>query len=62
MEHKEHLADLHKQALAKAEDYLKTKEGLKDEDKEKLHTAKEEWQAAWNKFLETLVYLERLEI
>jgi hypothetical protein len=62
MEHKEHLEDLHKQALAKADEYLKTKEGLKAEDKEKLHDAKEEWQQAWNKFLETLAYLETLEI
>ncbi len=62
MEHKKNLEELHKQVLAKADEYLKTKEGLKSEDKEKLHNAKEEWQQAWNKFLETMVYLETLEI
>ena len=43
-------------------EYLKTKEGLKDGDKEKFHAAKKEWQSSWNKFLETLAYLETLEI
>jgi len=28
----------------------------------KLHKAKEEWQVAWNKFMEALMVLERLEI
>ena len=40
MEHKEQLEKLHKEALAKADEYLKTKEGLKDGDKEKFHAAK----------------------
>jgi hypothetical protein len=62
MEHKEQLEKLHKEALAKADEYLKTKEGLKDGDKEKFHAAKKEWQASWNRFLETLAYLETLEI
>ena len=62
MEHKERLEELHKESLAKADEYLKTKKGLTDADKEKLHNAKNEWQASWNKFLETLAYLETLEI
>jgi hypothetical protein len=62
MEHKKRLEELHKESLAKAEEYLKTRQGLKDEDKEKFHKAKAEWQVSWNKFLETLAYLEMLEI
>lgn len=62
MEHKTQLEQLHKESLAKADDYLKNKQGLKDEDKKKLHSAKEKWQASWNELLETLAYLEQLEI
>jgi hypothetical protein len=62
MEHKKKLEDLHKESLQKLEDYVKTKETLKEEDHEKLHRAKEEWQAAWNKLMEALIVLERLEI
>ena len=62
MEHKEQFEELHKQFLEKTEEYLKTKQGLKEEDKQKLHTAKKEWQSGWSKFLETIAYLEQLEI
>ena len=62
MEHQEQFEELHKQFVEKATAYADAKQGLKDEDKQKLHTAKEEWQAAWAKFLETIAYLEQLEI
>lgn len=62
MEHKKKLEDLHKESLEKVEDYVKTKGSLKEDDHEKVHRAKEEWQAAWGKLMEALIVLERLEI
>ena len=62
MEHKKKLEELNKKSLQKFEDYVKAKEGLKKEDHEKLHQAKDEWQVAWNKLMETLLVLEKLEI
>jgi hypothetical protein len=63
MEHKKKLEELNKKSLQKLEEYLKTKEVvLKEDDHKKLHSAKEEWQLAWNKLMEALLVLERLEI
>jgi hypothetical protein len=62
MEHKKRLEELNKESLQKFEAYLKTKGALKAEDHEIVHKAKDEWQVAWNKFMETLMVLERLEI
>jgi Rad3-related DNA helicase len=62
MEHKKRLEELNTESLQKLEEYLKTKETLLDEDHKNVHKAKEEWQAAWNKLMETLMVLERLEI
>lgn len=62
MEHKKKLEELNKESLQKLEDYVKTKGTLKEEDHEKVHKAKEEWQLAWNKLMEALMVLERLEI
>ena len=61
MEHKKRLEELNSESLQKLEEYLKTKEVLL-EDHEKVSKAKEEWQVAWNKLMETLMVLERLEI
>ncbi len=62
MEHKKQLIQLNTSALEKLDDYIKTKGDAAEEHKEKIDTAKEKWQAAWNEFLETLLVLERLEI
>jgi len=62
MEHKKRLEELNKESLEKLEEYLKTKETLLQEDHEKVHLAKEEWQVAWSKLMEALMVLERLEI
>ncbi len=62
MEHKEHLEALNKEALEKLDDYIKTKGEAGAEHHEKINTAKEKWQKAWNEFLETLLVLEKLEI
>ncbi len=62
MEHRKHLESLNKQALEKLEEYMKEKNMTDKEKNEKIDTAKEKWQAAWNEFLETLLVLERLEI
>jgi hypothetical protein len=62
MEHTNKLKDLHKAAEEKLNDYIKTKEPLKEEHKEKIHAAKKEWSKAWNKLMETLLVIEHLEI
>jgi hypothetical protein len=62
MEHKKKLEELNKESLQKFDEYVKTKGTLKEEDHEKLHNAKDEWQVAWNKFMDALMVLERLEI
>ena len=62
MEHKKILEELNSESVRKLEEYMKSKEGLKEDDHQKLHSAKEEWQVAWNKMMEVLMVLERLEI
>lgn len=62
MGHKKKLEELHKESLQKVEDYVKKKGTLKEEDHEKVHSAKEEWQKAWTKLMEALIVLERIEI
>ena len=62
MEHKKRLEELNNESLQKLEEYLKTKEILLEEDHEKVKKAKEEWQVSWNKLMEALMVLERLEI
>ncbi|MBS1620277.1 MAG: hypothetical protein JST10_15430 [Bacteroidetes bacterium] len=63
MEQKEKLQELNKESLEKLDAYLNSKkQSLNPEDHEKLHQAKEEWQKAWAKLMETLMVLERLEI
>lgn len=62
MEHKKKLEELNKESLQKLDEYMKTKGELKEEDHEKVHKAKEEWQVAWNKLMEALLVLEHLEI
>lgn len=62
MEHTKLLEELNKQSLEKIEEYLKRKENLKDEHREKLHDAKNKWQSSWADFMDVLMYLERLEL
>jgi len=62
MDHKNKLAELNKEALEKLEDYMKEKGNSSGEKHDKVHEAKNEWQVAWNKLMETLLALERLEI
>lgn len=62
MDHKEKLTELHQEALQKVDELLKAKGELKQEDHEQIHSAKEEWNKAWNKMMEVLLVLERLEI
>jgi hypothetical protein len=61
MDHKDELEKLHKASLEKLDEYLKAKD-LKQEHHQKVHDAKEEWANAWNKLMESLLVLERLEI
>ena len=62
MEHKKRLEELNKESLQKFEEYINAKKELRKEDHEKVHKAKDEWQAAWAKLMEALLVLERLEI
>lgn len=62
MDHKEKLTELHNASVEKIEEYIKAKGELKQDDHEKVHAAKDEWANAWNKMMETLLVLERLEI
>jgi hypothetical protein len=62
MDHKDKLEELHKESVSKLDEYVKTKESAKKEDHEKLEQAKKEWQSAWNKMMEALMVLERLEL
>ena len=62
MNHKIKLEELNKEALEKLETYMKEKGTGADEYDSKVHAAKDEWQLAWNKLMETMLVLERLEI
>ena len=61
MEHKNKLEELNKETLEKLEAYMKEK-GDESEHHQKVTDAKNEWQVSWNKLMETLLVLERLEI
>lgn len=62
MDTKDKLAELHNTALQHLDEYVEKKATLGDDHKEQLHAAKEEWKIAWNKMMEVLLMLERLEI
>lgn len=61
-DHKIKLESLNKEALEKLEMYMKEKAESDPAHHEKVKGAKDEWQVAWNKLMETLLVLERLEI
>ena len=58
---REELNKSHQQSQIVFEDYLAKKRVEKKHEK-KIRQAKEEWETAWNKLMETLLVLERLEI
>ncbi|HET9432360.1 MAG TPA: hypothetical protein VFO37_01325 [Chitinophagaceae bacterium] len=62
MDYRQQLEKLNTASLIQIEEYLKSKGRLKDDEHLKIVKAKEDWQMAWNKFLETLMVIERLEI
>lgn len=62
MDYKQQLEKLNKESLTQIEEYLKSKGELKEDEHLKVVKAKEDWQQAWNKFMETLMVLERLEL
>ncbi len=62
MTHKEGLDELHKKSLNKFDEYLQSKSGTSKDEHQKLLQEKDEWQIAWNKLMETILVLERLEI
>ena len=62
MEHTKRLEELNKEVLAKLDEYIKASGEVAEEHNEKIGTAKDKWQSAWNEFLETLVVLQKVEI
>ena len=58
---REELEKAHQQSLRQYEDYIAQKK-ITGGDSEKIKQAKNEWEVAWNKLMETLLVLERLEI
>ena len=62
MEHTDKLEELNKAKLEKVDEILQSKTEISEEQHEKISEAKKEWQASWNKFLEVLMVLEKLEI
>ena len=62
MEHTKKLEELNKEVLAKLDEYIKARGEVAEEHNEKIGTAKDKWQSAWNEFLETLVVLQKVEI
>ena len=62
MDQKTRLEELRKEAFEKLEEYVKAKGKLENEHKEKLEEARSNWETAWDKLLEVLMVLERLEI
>jgi hypothetical protein len=60
--HRQHMEDLHKEALGRYDEYMKTKSQLGKEHHEKAEEAKTKWQKAWNELMEALIVLERIEI
>lgn len=62
MDTKNKFTALNREALEKVENYMKNK-GTKGLDHyEKIYNAKEEWQIAWNKLMEAMLILEKIEI
>ena len=62
MERTDKLEELNKAKLEKVDEILQSKTEISEEQHEKISEAKKEWQASWNKFLELLMVLEKLEI
>ncbi|MGC4101970.1 hypothetical protein [Ferruginibacter sp.] len=60
MGYKEELEEMHQRSLLKVEHFINKK--AEEEDHEKLHQLKKEWDVAWAKLMETLLVLERIEI
>ncbi len=62
MDTKRKLEELNRESLKQLEEYLKSKGELKPDEHLKITKASEEWQTSWNKVMEALMVLERLEI
>ena len=62
METKNKLTELNRETVEKLEAFMKEKGSEGSIHHEKIHSAKEEWQLAWNKLMEALLILEKLEI
>ncbi len=61
-DHKKSLDELNKQSLEKFEEYLKTRNNLKESQQEKITQAKKEWQEAYQKLVDVATVLDSFEI
>ena len=61
MQHTKELADLYRQKKEKIDAYIKAK-NITPADKEKHDEALSNWEKAWAKYMDVIVYLEGLEI
>ena len=59
MNYKDELEEMHQRTLLKIEHFINKK--LENEDLEKLYRLKQDWQQAWNKLMENLFILQRIE-
>ncbi|HMG82193.1 MAG TPA: hypothetical protein VK559_04090 [Ferruginibacter sp.] len=62
MDHRNKLADLHKESLQKLEETVASNTLLAASERKKIHDAQNEWQNAWIKLEEALLILEKIEI
>jgi len=64
MTHKEEMEALHQEYLARVNNLIDRKKAEEESnaDDDKIKQVKDDWQLAWNKLMETLLVLERLEI
>lgn len=61
MEHKKELEELYRKKKEKIDAYIRAK-NITPEDKQKHDEALSEWEKAWAKYMDVIMYLEGLEI
>ena len=62
MQHKKELEELYRQKKEKIEAFINNKKNITPADKQKHDEALSEWEKAWAKYMDVIVYLEGLEI
>jgi hypothetical protein len=60
MNYRDELEEMYQRSLLKVEHFIN--KNLANEDIEKLHRLKQEWEQAWNKLMENLFVQQRVEV